>query len=65
MIAILKFKLPEDQEDFELALKGSEYYCKLLELQNEIRKELKYNEKLSDESIEILERLRELAWVSE
>jgi hypothetical protein len=65
MIAILKFKLPEDQEDFESALKGSEYYCKLLELQNEIRKELKYNEKLSDESIEILERLRELAWVSE
>jgi hypothetical protein len=43
MKAILEFNLPEDKEDFDFATKGINYYAALVEFDNWLRSEYKYN----------------------
>lgn len=59
-IAILKFNLPDERADHKIALNGSKYYCQLVEIEDTIRAQLKYNEKLSKQTTEILEQIRAL-----
>jgi hypothetical protein len=59
MKAILEFDLPEDQSEFDLANKGSKYYCVLWEMDQWYRSQLKYNDALSDEQYKIYEESRE------
>jgi hypothetical protein len=49
MKAILEFNLPEDQIDFDLAVKGTKYYSALWEMDQWLRSQIKYNDKLTDE----------------
>lgn len=42
MEAILKFRLPEDQDDFELATKGSKWYSVVWEMDQWLRTQYKY-----------------------
>ena len=43
MKAILEFNLPEDKEDFDFATNGINYYSALVEFDQWLRSEYKYN----------------------
>jgi len=65
MKAILEFNLPDDQDQFELATKGSNMYSVLWELDQSLRAKTKYApddlpEDKYDAYQEIREELREL-----
>lgn len=45
MKATLEFNLPEDQERFDFANNGFNYYCSLMEFDQWLRSEYKYNGK--------------------
>jgi len=57
MKAILEFELPQDKQEFELATKASKMYCTLLELDQWLRGEIKYNGKELDD---VRDKLREI-----
>lgn len=56
-IVILKYKLPEEQEEYKLAINGALYSIVVDEILGLIRKRLKYEEPSDDASKE-LEDLR-------
>ncbi len=56
--AILKFNLPEDQEDYFNASNGYNYRNCLSELDNHLRNELKYNDKLIEVESNKIEEIR-------
>ena len=61
MKATLEFNLPEDQDDFELATKGSKWYTVAWDMDQWLRGQLKFpeNMNLSDDGYEVLEKCRE------
>jgi hypothetical protein len=64
MEAILKFNLPEDRDDFTLAINGSKMWSILWELDQHLRAEVKYapdtaNDDKLEAYTEIREKLRE------
>lgn len=60
---ILKFELPEEQEEFNMALHGSDYRCVIWDTLEEIRKIVKYSsEEHSDEFMQGLEKAREFIY---
>lgn len=58
MKAILEFNLPEDKSDFNLAVKGSDWWYVCWKLDQELRSKMKYGN-LSQNDYEIYERIRE------
>ena len=63
MEGVLKFNLPEDNDEFKLAQRGAEYYSFLFDLDQELRGFLKYghNFKSIDEAIQyIRDRINEV-----
>ncbi len=58
MKATLEFNLPEEKEDFDFANNGFNYYMALVEMDEWLRREYKYNVK--DEMWEVREKLREI-----
>ena len=58
MKATLEFNLPEDQDDFNYANNGFKYYMALVEMDEWLRSEYKYNGK--EEMYEVREKLREI-----
>ena len=58
MKATLEFNLPEDQDDFNYANNGFKYYMALVEMDEWLRAEYKYNDK--EEMYEVREKLREI-----
>ena len=58
MKAILKFNLPEDNQEFELSTKASKMYCTLWELDQWLRSEIKYGGR--EELDEVRDKLREI-----
>ena len=58
MKATLEFNLPEDQDDFNHATNGFNYYMALVEMDQWLRAEYKYNDK--EEMYEVREKLREI-----
>ena len=59
MKAILEFTLPEDQPEFNTAIKGSDWKHVCWEMDQLLRKHIKYNEDLSEDARGILEYVRE------
>jgi hypothetical protein len=59
MKATLTFNLPEDNEEFNRAVKSADYYVCLFDFNQFIRRELKYNEQLSDIERSIFETIKE------
>lgn len=57
MKAKLEFNLPDEQNEFQMAIKGHLYLSVINEFFAEIRKALKY-EDLNDDQIHTLERAR-------
>jgi hypothetical protein len=58
MKATLEFNLPEDQEEFKHVYNGFNYYMALVEMDQWLRAEYKYNGK--EEMYEVREKLREI-----
>jgi hypothetical protein len=58
MKATLEFNLPEDQDEFGYATMGFNYYMALVEMDQWLRSEYKYNGK--EEMYEVREKLREI-----
>ena len=58
MKATLEFNLPEDQDDFNYANNGFNYYMALVEMDQWLRSEYKYNGK--EDMYEVREKLRQI-----
>jgi hypothetical protein len=58
MKATLEFNLPKDQDDFNHATNGFNYYMALVEMDEWLRAEYKYNDK--EEMYEVREKLRQI-----
>ena len=58
MKATLEFNLPEDRDDFNYATNGFNYYMALVEMDQWLRAEYKYNNR--EEMYEVREKLREI-----
>jgi hypothetical protein len=58
MEAKLKYNLPDDQFEFECAVKSTKMYFALTEIKEEIRSVLKYGE-LRDEQYKFIEEFNE------
>ena len=59
MKARLEFNLPDDQDEFNMAVNGSNYWNVCWKLDQWLRSETKYNDKLSEDTIEAYELVRE------
>lgn len=59
MEAILKFNLPDDQDDFRYAVEGTKWFLVVHTFDQYLRSRIKYNDNLSDEEYELLEKVRE------
>ena len=58
MKAILEFNLPEDKEDFDFATNAVNYYSALVEFDQWLRSEYKYNG--NEPMFEVREKLNEI-----
>jgi len=54
----LIFDLPEEKNEFNIALNGSKFYCRILDYSNELRSKLKYSD-LPEEEYKTIERMYE------
>jgi len=61
MKAILKFDLPEENEEFEIASNGWKYKSILWEFDNHLRSKIKYTD-LNDIEYDICTKIREHLW---
>lgn len=59
MEAILKFNLPEEHDEFNDAVKGTDYLYALNKIKEYLRSELKYNQNLTDIEYKTIEKVRE------
>jgi hypothetical protein len=59
MKAILEFSLPEDQPEFNTALQGGDWKHVCWEMEQYLRKKVKYDNSLSEEQHEVYEDMRE------
>jgi len=59
MKAILEFNLPEDQPEFNNAIKGGGWKHVCWEMDQYLRKELKYNDDRSFEELNLLQKVRD------
>ena len=59
MKATLTFNIPEDNEEFNRAVKAADYYVCLFDFYQYLRTQLKYNEQLSDIERDTFETIRE------
>ena len=62
MKAILEFNLPEDKQDFNLATKASDWWYVCWQMDQYLRKKIKYDETLSEEVRNTYEDVRGELW---
>lgn len=58
MKAILEFNLPEDKVDFNLAVKGSDWWHVCWKMDQLLRGQLKYNDDISEDTRKAYEDIR-------
>lgn len=58
-IAKLEFSLPDEEDDFKLAQRGSEYFSVLFDIENVLREVRKYDKKPEDAIKEIEEIIKD------
>ena len=59
MKAILEFNLPEDKDDFNLAVKGSDWRYVCWKMEQLLRGQLKYNDDISEDTRKTYEHIRQ------
>lgn len=62
MKAILEFNLPEDKVDFDLALQGSDWKHVCWEMDQLLRKHLKYDDDLKEDEVKMIQYVRDQFW---
>ena len=62
MKAILEFNLPEDQPEFNNAIKGGDWKHVCWEMDQYLRKRVKYDDGLTEEQLEVYEDMRGEFW---
>ncbi len=62
MKAILEFNLPEDKVDFDLAIQGSDWKHVCWEMDQLLRKHLKYDNDLKEDEVKMLQYVRDEFW---
>ena len=62
MKAILEFNLPEDQPEFNTAIKGSDWKHVCWQMDQYLRKRVKYDDGLTEEQLEVYEDMRGEFW---
>ena len=62
MKAILEFNLPEDQPEFNNAIKGGDWKHVCWQMDQYLRKRVKYDEGLTEEQLEVYEDMRGEFW---
>jgi hypothetical protein len=60
MKATLKFNLPEEQPEFDLAVNGSKWSFVAWKVDQELRSKIKYSESLTEEQRDIYQEVRNL-----
>jgi hypothetical protein len=63
MEGILKFNLPEEETEFKMAVNVSNYFTTLWDMDQWLRSEIKYNDRLSEEEYKTFEKVREKLYV--
>ena len=58
MKAILEFNIPEDNEEFNLAVKASAMSVVIWGINSKLRGILKYDENISDETYKMVEEIK-------
>ena len=59
MKATLEFNLPEDQPEFNNAIKGGDWKHVCWQMDQYLRKHIKYDESLSEEQLRVYEGVRD------
>ena len=59
MKAVLEFNLPEEQYEFNNAIKGGDWKHVCWEMDQLLRKHIKYDEDLKEDEVKMLEYVRE------
>ena len=59
MKAILEFNLPEDKVDFDLATQAYNLWHVCWQMNQYLRKEIKYNDDMSKKEIKLLQEVRD------
>lgn len=59
MKAILEFNMDDDRHDFHLAVNAAKWYVLAWEMDQYLRTRMKYEENISDEQYEAVEKARE------
>ena len=59
MKAVLEFNLPQDQTEFNNAIKGGDWKHVCWQMDQYLRKELKYNDDRSLEELNLLQKVRD------
>ena len=62
MKATLEFNLPEEQYEFNNAIKGGDWKDVCWQMDQYLRKHIKYDESLSEEQLRVYEGVREEFW---
>ena len=62
MKAILEFNLPEDQPEFDNAIKGGDWKHVCWQMDQYLRKRVKYDDGLTEEQLEVYEDMRGEFW---
>lgn len=60
MKATLKFNLPEEQVEFNLAVNGNKWSFVVWKIDQELRSKIKYSESITDEQKDIYQEVRNL-----
>ena len=60
MEAILKFNLPEEQVEFNLAVNGNKWSYMAWKVDQELRSKIKYSESITEEQRDIYQEVRNL-----
>jgi hypothetical protein len=60
MKAILKFNLPEEQPEFDLAVNGNKWSFVAWKIDQELRSKIKYSESITEEQRDIYQEVRNL-----
>ena len=59
MKAIIEFNLPDDQEEYDIYNNAVKLYNVLVEFKGFLRSQIKYNDNLTEQEIEVYEKVRD------
>lgn len=65
MKANLEYDLPDEREEFEMAVNSVKYYSKLIKIKEFIRTKIKYGDELSSETVSLFQEIRQMICIED